>query len=120
MRGIDVAYEVRIYVPRKMDVAENTAFSNFAHRTFGIKAHNHKQAETQANKIAEKHGGWVASVRKSEVETIYATENFRLLEPLSSPVTNHSAVIKLDEFVWLKRTKRIDNQNKDKKDIDNN
>jgi len=119
MRGIDTAYEIRIYIPRETNVAENEAFSKFAHRTFGTKQKSLKRAEQYAEKLAEKHGGHVASVRKAEVESIYDIKNIHLLEPLSSPVTQHSTVIKMDEFVWLKRTKRIENQNKDKKDIDN-
>ncbi len=117
MRGIDTAYEVRIYIPKETNIAENVAFSKFAHRTFGIKANSSKQADNIAEKIARKHGGHVASVRKAEVETIYDIKNIHLLEPLASPVT-HSNVMKMDEFVWQKRTRRIENQNKDKKDLD--
>ena len=114
MRGIETAYEIRIDIPRESDVAENMAFSKFAHETFGIKANSLKRAEKKAEKLAKRHNGHVTSVRKSEVETIYDVKNIHLLEPLASPVT-HSTVIKMDEFVWLKRTKRIENQNKDKK-----
>ena len=117
MRGIDTAYEIRIDIPREENVAEREAFSKFAHRTFGTKQKSLKRAEQYAEKLAEKHGGHVASVRKAEVESIYDIKNIHLLEPLSSPVT-HSNVIKMDEFIWLKRTKRIENQNKDKKDLD--
>jgi hypothetical protein len=118
MRGIETAYEIRIDIPRETNIAEKAPFSKFAHKTFGIKANSLKQAENKGEKLAKKHNGHVASVRKSEIETIYDVKNIHLLEPLASPVT-HSNVIKMDEFVWLKRTKRIDNQNKDKKDIDN-
>ena len=111
--AIDVAYEVRIFIPKKEDVAENKAFSKFDRRTFGIIVKNHKQAEQKAEKIARKHNGWVASIRKAEIETVYETENIRLLEPLVPPLT-HSTAIKMDEFIWLKRNKRRDNLEKEK------
>ena len=117
MRGIDTAYEVRIDIPRETNVAESMAFSKIDHQTFGITAPNRKQAETQANKKAKKLGGWVKSVRKSEVETIYDVKNIHLLEPLSSPVA-HSTVMKMDEFVWLKRNKRRDDLEKEKNRLD--
>ena len=126
MRGIEIPYEVRIYMPstyngdrQTLDKNQNKlSFKNIA-KTFGVRALSLKQAEIKAEKLAEKHGGWVASVRKSETETIFDIKNIRLLEPLSSPVT-HSTVMKMEDFVWQKRTRRIENQNKDKKDLDNN
>ena len=124
MRGILAGYEVTICIPSSyngdkmlLDVKrDKLIFKNFK-RTFPIKAKSKEQAETQANRLAKKHNGWVDSVCKSKVETIYDIKNIHLLEPLSSPVT-HSTVIKMDEFIWIKRNKRIENQNKDKKDID--
>jgi hypothetical protein len=120
MNGIDTAYEIRLYIPNENYLEENDLYKRkmafkFLTRTFGTRQKSLKRAEQYAEKLAEKHGGHVASVRKAEVESIYDIKNIHLLEPLSSPVT-HSTVMKMDEFIWLKRTKRIENQNKDKKE----
>jgi len=122
MRGIETAYEIRLYIPNDNYLRDNDLYKRKMSfkcltKTFGTKQRSLKEAEQYAAKLAKKHGGHVASVRKAEVESIYDVKNIHLLEPLASPVT-HSTVIKLDEFIWLKRTKRIENQNKDKESID--
>jgi hypothetical protein len=121
MNGIDTAYEIRLFIPNDKYLEDNDLYKRkmsfkFLTRTFGTRQKSLKRAEQYAEKLAEKHGGHVASVRKAEVETIYDIKNIHLLEPLSSPVT-HSNVMKMDEFVWLKRNKRRDNMDKDKENI---
>jgi hypothetical protein len=77
----------------------------------------HKDARTpeQAMKKCEKYGRPL-SVRKADVSRMDGNmENLPLLQELYQPDNPYKNAVAMDELIWRKRVKRLDNRKKDRK-----
>ena len=98
MRGVEKTFEVRIK-------------DNGTPKLIHILAMTSRQA---AKKARKRHV--VTSVRKMDINRLYDISRLRLEEQTPEYVAGspYPTAIAMDEMLWQKRNKRIDNQHKDK------
>lgn len=117
-------YKARVI---EVDMSRNVTLFEVRVKTNGDQHHNKMfkmyhilaRSGAQAGKKAEKHGRPI-SVRKADATMMYG--NIEKLELNQAPYQDGSPykdAIAMDEMIWQKRNKRINNQKKDKKGIDN-